>query len=262
VERHYLEAMLAPDRLADMSRALAQPAAVNRDFSPVLYYYHLLHWISQFQARFGLFEAALLAAWGVYLFRLRPVPLVIFASGFAASTLEIVLLFGFQILYGSLYRQLGVLITVFMAGLAVGAWVAVRAAGSKPPTQRPCGKNRLAGLAFAIAAFAAALPFVLNGLGAAGSAPHSLIGVQTTIVGLTLLLAILIGMQFPTACRVRFENGALTASKLYTADFVGASLGSLLSSTFLIPLIGVTGVCLLTAGLNVLAGAMVFLRKS
>ena len=262
VERHYLEAMLAPDRLADMSRALAQPAAVNRDFSPVLYYYHLLHWISQFQARFGLFEAALLAAWGVYLFRLRPVPLVIFASGFAASTLEIVLLFGFQILYGSLYRQLGVLITVFMAGLAVGAWVEVRAADSKSPTQRPCGKNRLAGLAFAIAAFASALPFVLAGLGAAGSGSFALIGVQVTIAGLTLLLAILIGMQFPAACRAQFENGALTASKLYTVDFVGASLGFLLSSTFLIPLIGVTGTCLLTAGLNVLAGAMVLLRKS
>ncbi len=42
VERHYLDAMLTSDRQADMRRALAQPAAVNRDFSPVLYYYHLL----------------------------------------------------------------------------------------------------------------------------------------------------------------------------------------------------------------------------
>jgi len=264
VERHYLDAMLAPDRLADMNRALGQPAAVNRDFAPVLYYYHLMHWISQFTVRFGLFEAALLAALGVYLFRLRPVPLVIFVSGFAASALEVVLLFGFQILYGSLYRQLGVIVTIFMAGLALGAWVAVRAGrpaiAGESLAPKSCGKTVLAGLAFAIAAFAVALPFVLAGLGTAGSG--SLLAVQTTIAGLTLLLAILIGMQFPTACRARFENGAATASHLYTADFVGASLGALLSSTFLLPLIGVTGVCLLTAGLNVLAGAMVLLRKS
>ncbi|MFA7005289.1 MAG: fused MFS/spermidine synthase, partial [Verrucomicrobiia bacterium] len=41
VNRHYLAAMLAPDRMEDMRRATSQPAAVNRDFSPVLYYYHL-----------------------------------------------------------------------------------------------------------------------------------------------------------------------------------------------------------------------------
>jgi predicted membrane-bound spermidine synthase len=260
VERHYLEAMLAPDRLADMGRALAQPGSVNRDFTPVLFYYHLMHWISQFKVRFGLVAAALLAALGVYLLRLRPVSLAIFLSGFAASTLEVVLLFGFQILCGSVYRQLGVIVTIFMAGLAVGAWVAVRAADRKSPAQRPGAKAGLAALAFAVAAFAAALPFVLARLGAAGSG--SLLGIQTTIAGLTWLLAILIGMQFPTACRIRFENGAATASSLYTADFVGASLGALLASTFLIPLIGVTGVCLLTAGLNVLGGAVVLLRKS
>ena len=260
VERHYLEAMLAPDRLADMGRALAQPGSANRDFTPVLFYYHLMHWVSQFKVRFGLLAAALLAALGVFLLRLRPVSLVIFLSGFAASTLEVVLLFGFQILCGSVYRQLGVIVTIFMTGLAVGAWVAVRAADRKSDAHQLGGKAGLAVLAFAVAAFAAALPSVLAGLGAAGR--ESLLGVQTTIAGLTWLLAILIGMQFPTASRIRFENGAATASSLYTADFVGASLGALLSSTFLIPLIGVTGVCLLTAGLNVLGGAVVLLRKS
>jgi len=262
VERHYLDAMLATDRIADMGRALAQPAAVNRDFSPVLYYYHLMYWMSQFKVRFGLLEGALLAALGVYLWRLRPVPLVIFVSGFAASALEIVLLFGFQILYGSVYRQLGVIVTLFMAGLAAGAWVAIRAKGGESSAQQARAKSRLAGLAFAIAAFAAALPLVLAVLGKAGSGPLALAGVQVTIAGLTLLLAMLIGMGFPTACRVCFGNGVSTASKLYTADFVGASLGALLSSTFLIPLVGVTGVCLLTAGLNILGGTMLLLRKN
>jgi spermidine synthase len=273
VQRHYLEAMQTPDRQADIQRAMAQPAAVNRDFSPVLYYYHLLYWISQFKARFGLFEAALAGALGVYLLRLRPVPLVIFVSGFAASALEVVLLLGFQTLYGSVYRQLGVIITVFMTGLGVGAWIASRAAdkaadsesvaagGSVTLPQRFDGKKGLAALAIFVAAFAGLLPFVLAGLGKAGSGTFALAGVQTTIAGLAFLLAVLIGMEFSTACRLQFESGAATASRLYTADFVGAFLGALLPSTFLIPLIGVTAVCLLTAGLNVLGGAMVLLRK-
>ncbi|MCX6864908.1 MAG: fused MFS/spermidine synthase, partial [Verrucomicrobia bacterium] len=137
VQRNYLDAMLTPDRMADMRRAVTQPAAVNTDFNPVLYYYHLLHWIGQFKVSFGVLETVLLVAFAIYLFRLRAVPLAIFASGFAASALEVVLLLGCQILYGSLYQQLGVIVTMFMAGLATGAWLANRRERESPdsPTQ-------------------------------------------------------------------------------------------------------------------------------
>ena len=57
----------------------------------------------------------------VYLPRLRGAACVIFASGFAGSALEIVLLLGLQVLAGSVYRQVGLVVTLFMAGLAVGA---------------------------------------------------------------------------------------------------------------------------------------------
>jgi spermidine synthase len=132
VQRNYLDAMLTPDRMADMRRAVTQPAAVNTDFNPVMYYYHLLHWISQFKVSFGVLEAVLLVAFAIYLLRMRAVPLAIFASGFAASALEVVLLLGCQILYGSLYQQLGVIVTMFMAGLATGAWLANRRERESP----------------------------------------------------------------------------------------------------------------------------------
>jgi len=48
VNRHYLEAMLSPDRLADIGRAIARPASLNTDQNPVLYYYELRRWLSQF----------------------------------------------------------------------------------------------------------------------------------------------------------------------------------------------------------------------
>ena len=123
VKRHYLAAMLTPDRMAALTNAMAQPAAMNRDFSPVLYYYHLRHWMSQFDVRFGLMEAGLLVLLGFYVVRLRGGAFVLFASGFAASTLEVVLLLAFQVLCGSVYHQVGVIVTVFMAGLALGAFV-------------------------------------------------------------------------------------------------------------------------------------------
>ena len=248
VNRHYLAAMLTPDRIADLANATAQPAAVNRDFSPVLYYYHLRHWMSQFNVRFGVMEIGLFLLLGFYLVRLRGSAFVLFASGFAASTLEVVLLLAFQVLCGSVYHQVGVIVTVFMGGLALGAWIANR------PSDSRAGSLSL--LAFLIAAYAALLPLLLPLLNRMGGSAASLALVKAIIALLTLALAVLVGMQFPLANRLEFDGTVAGAARLYTADFVGACLGALLACTLLIPLIGVTGVCLLTALLNTVGGVV------
>jgi spermidine synthase len=304
VNRHYLEAQFAPDRLADLRRAVAQPAAVNRDFAPMLYYYHLRHWLSQFDTGFGVVPAMLLVLLGVYLARLRGATLVLFASGFAATSLEIVLLLAFQFLCGSLYYQVGVIVTVFMAGLALGAmamnrWLERRDASASGHVQadqqvgpaRPAasisraltrpgnfergtgapstvsaprftGRRGLAALALAIAGYAVLLAVGLPLLARLGGAATSLVAVQVAVGLLTFILALLVGLQFPLANRLEFDGTPAAAARLYTADFVGACLGALLTSALLIPLVGVAGSCWLTAALNLAAGVVAPLRKA
>jgi spermidine synthase len=253
VNRHYLEGMLTADRMADLASATAQPASMNTDFNPILYYYHLRHWMSQFNVRLGLMQAGLLVLLGFYLIRLRGSAVVLFASGFAASALEVVLLLAFQVLCGSVYHQVGVIVTVFMAGLALGASMMNR---------RPnLGARSLSLLALAIAGYAVVLPLALPLLNRVGGSAASLVLVKAIIAMLTLVLAALVGMEFPLANRLEFDGTAAGASRLYTADFVGAFLGALLACTLLIPLIGVVGVCLATAGLNVV-GALAGRRRS
>ena len=121
VSRDYLKGMLTADRMADLRRAISADAPLNEDFSPILYYYHLRYWMSQFQVRFGVFEGVLAVLLVIYMVRLRPVPLVVFCGGFAASALEVVLLLAFQVLFGSLYYQVGLIVTMFMLGLVIGA---------------------------------------------------------------------------------------------------------------------------------------------
>jgi len=94
-----------------------------------------------------------------------------------------------------------------------------------------------------------------------GGTAASLMAINAIFTSLTLILAVLVGAQFPLANQLQFDGTATGVSRLYTADFVGASLGALLASTLLIPLIGVMGVCLLTAALNALAGGVLFWRK-
>ena len=250
VNRHYLDAMLAPDRLADLERAIAAPAAPNTDFSPALYYYFLRHWLSQFAAHSRAFGGALALLLAAYLVGLRAAPRVVFAAGFAASGLEVVLLLAFQVLYGSLYRQVGVVVTVFMAGLAAGAWWAQQ----RPPA---AGAGRLlVRLALAIAALAAVLPLLLRALGPLDAAAGTGLAGQGVILLLTAGLAALVGAQFPLAGRIGAAEPAAAAATLYGADLAGAALGALLVSALLIPLLGVTAVCLLTAGLNAAAAAL------
>ncbi len=280
MNRHYLDAMLAADRMMDMQRAIAQPAALNKDFSPVLYYYHLRHWMSQFETGFGVSQVLLLVLLCIYLLRLRGTAFVLFASGFAGTALEIVLLLAFQVLCGSVYHQVGVIVTVFMAGLAMGAMMMNRRmkfrsngvmeswdetghapAPSLHDSSTPTAKH-LALLAFAIAGYAILLAFFLPLLNRVGDLAASLLFIKAVIALLTLILAVLLGMQFPLANRLEFDGTVAGASRLYTADFVGAFLGALLASTLLIPLIGVTGVCLLTAALNFWGGIMIQFRKA
>ena len=292
VNRHYLDAMLTADRLADMRRAVSQPAAVNRDFSPMLYFYRLRHWMSQFKVSVGALQAVLLLLLGVYLVRLRGPALALFASGFAGSSLEIVMLLAFQVLCGSVYHQVGVIVTVFMVGLAVGAALASRrnvaqtsksavSQVSKParparsddlPTWKSAiqqvwkpalrgNHGSLATLALAIGALALLLPLLLPMLNALARSGAGDFAAQAVIGLLTFVLAALVGAQFPLANRIEFDGTNRAASRLYTADFVGAFLGALLASTLLIPLLGVVGVCLLTAGLNFIAAGVILFRK-
>jgi hypothetical protein len=135
--------------------------------------------------------------------------------------LEIVLLLAFQVLCGSVYHQLGIIVTVFMAGLALGAALANRRGKSGSHASAPAAKP-LAFLAFAIAGYAFLLGFLLPLLNRLGNTASSLALIKAVIALLTLVL---------------------------------------LAGTLLIPIIGVTGVCLLTAALNLAGGAAALFTK-
>ena len=328
VNRHYLDATLAPDRLADLDRAVAQPAAINTDFAPALDYYQLRHWLSQFDSRAARVCGGL-AALGIlfYLLTLRAVPRLIFASGFTASAIEVVLLLGFQALYGSLYRQVGLVVTVFMAGIAAGAWLASRTLrqGNRPGPvaaradpvalstgewttdpktarwrsrllSRPSARwrsqllsrlsarwrsqphpdpgapspgqkrnsrdwrqrNAARAVSCGLAALAAGLPLALPRLGRIDALLGTALVGQGIILLVTFGLALLVGAQFPLAAASDpGANPAVTASRLYTADLAGAALGALLAGALLVPLFGMTTVCLLTAALNLIVAILV-----
>ena len=250
VKGRYVSVVLAPDRVADVGRAISDQAPVNKDFSPILYYYHLRYWISQFKVSFGFLEAGLVLLLLVWIARIRPVSFAIFTTGLAASALEVVLLVAFQILYGCLYHQVGLIITMFMLGLGIGSAIMNRKLAKWT-------RRDLAKLEFGVAAYAACLPLLLVGLARLGNFAVAAAASQVVIPLLALVLAVLVGLEFPLAGKADFHTVSSTAARLYTADYLGAALGALLVSTLLIPVVGVVAVCLLAAGLNVASGVVI-----
>jgi len=249
VRRELLVGELSEDRLAALRAAVDASAPVNEDFSPVLYYYHLMWWISRFKVRLGALAAVMAAGLLICLLRIRPVTFAVFTTGLAASALQVVLLVGFQIVHGSLYQRIALLVTMFMAGLAVGSHLANRRLDR-------LGRRGLARVQYAVAAYAVLLPIVLPALDAWGTPAGQWLSAWLAFPLLAMLPAVLVGLEFPLAGKVGFAGVAPTASRLYTADYLGACFGALLVSTLLIPLIGVVAVCLLAAAMN-LAGGLV-----
>jgi spermidine synthase len=254
VTRAFLRGTLTPDRLLEVERAAGGAGGVNRDFSPVLYYRHLLYWISRFRVRLGVLEAALILALGLYLARMRPVPRAIFTTGFAASALEVVLLMGFQIIHGCVYHKVGLIVTMFMVGLAAGSFAANR-------WLTRWRRRDLAKLEFAVAAFAGLVPLALLALDRLPGPMRQTAWAEAAFPLLAGLLAVLVGMEFPVAGRADFRTVATTASRLYTADYIGACVGALLVSTLLIPLIGVLAVCMIAAAMNLATGLAIRLAR-
>ncbi len=289
LRRSYLDAMLAPDRVADMLRAAAQTAPVNQDLKPVLYYYHLRHWMSQFHLAVGPVQVLVILAILIFLATVRGNAVLIFSAGFASASLQFVLLLVFQIFCGSVYHQVGVLLALFMAGLALGGWLGVRSAGAvlQPakaitttgdPGPDPAralvsysmsstvgkalrGLRLVPFLSLLIALFALGLPTILGLMHDWSRTAAGLWGIKAMIGGLTLMLATFGGLQFAAANLVEPGATGASASRLFTADFVGASLGALLASTLIVPVLGVNWLCLITAGLNGIAGLWCILHK-
>jgi spermidine synthase len=133
----YIEYVFTTDRFASGQRELEADRGerLNTDLAPICYYYDLVLWLSRFYP--GLAQLALagpagrpgwwwiaaplgLLVVGARWRRRWAVPLVIAGIGLSQMTLEMVILFAFQVRFGTLYAAVSLIVAAFMAGLALG----------------------------------------------------------------------------------------------------------------------------------------------
>lgn len=196
-------------------------------------------------------------------------------SGFCSLVYEVVWLRLAMAQYGVTTPLVSIVLSVFMAGLALGSWGAGRLA--RRWEGRAAALVRLYGLAeLAIAASAAVVPWMLaegrtllarTGAGEWGSAGYY--GASGLWVALALLpFCLCMGATFPLAMgAIRGEAPELSAqsfSYLYVANVVGATAGTLAAAFVLIELLGFRGTLAFTASLNAIlaVAALALSRRS
>ncbi|MCP4538653.1 MAG: hypothetical protein GY832_16080 [Chloroflexi bacterium] len=252
----YVEYVLTTDRFAAVQAELAaSEVRLNEDLTPICYYYNLTLWLSLFYP--GLWDAlksinsvnlwwmvvplaliVLLVRWQ----RRAKVPFAIATIGLAEMTLAVVILFAFQVLHGTVYREVSLIVTAFMAGLALGGRIGQRLAASGRDTKRT-----LIAVQGSVVAYSGIFPFILS---LPIPAPILVFPLLALVAGL------LTGMAFPLAMALMRGSVSRAAGLLYGADLVGGCIGALLGAVFLVPVLGIPQTCAVVVMVG-LAGLLV-----
>ncbi|MCB0806526.1 MAG: fused MFS/spermidine synthase [Bacteroidales bacterium] len=246
----YLDNELISQRREKIEKLIAEEVIINYDFFPVTFLYQFKLWISQ--SNFSIFLIGFIILISLFaVSRMNIVNFGIFSTGFSASSLVVLLIIAFQIIYGYVYFMIGIFFTVFMIGiLTATTWIRKRFGISM--------KNYSL-VQYVIGIFAVVTPLILISI--KSQQPLNFV-IHAVFILLTFIIGILAGLQFSQATVLRKQSISTTASGIYGSDLLGSAIGALLVSIVLIPYFGLIKVCLILGILNFLTGLLILYRSA
>lgn len=250
---------------------------INGDFKPLGVYYSLSHWNALFspglQRVFARIEdvdfkhiIAFLTVIAVVFIALcvrskalakASMPVAVASTGFAGMILELALIFTFQALYGFVFFWVGLLVTAFMAGTAVGSF----AVTSLMERMRKDVAFFLK-IEVAMVMFSGLLPLIFLGLSPYLDRPVAKLFPQMVFLGLSILAGMLIGMEFPLASKIYLNfsrNVGGTVGLLYAADLLGGWAGGIAGGVALLPVLGLVETCLIVGVLKLISVVVILM---
>lgn len=224
----------------------------NLDFRPVALFEILNLWNAKFAGNFShyfsllknlrLADALIIIAMITFFFLLgiklkKPskisINYCIFTTGFFAMLVNLILLFLFQINFGYLYYKIGLLIGIFMLGVASGSMVFTKGGHILKKSLLLLGI-----VEGTIILFLLILEICLNSL---ASQNYSFI-----FMFLFFISGALLGAEFPLAVQIfLIKKGTLgeTIGTLYFFDLLGGWLAGILGGIVFLPILGIASSC-------------------
>ena len=236
---------LTRERIERLNAGMDPNTPANVDTSPHLMRLMFSQWFAKFQTSPFVFFLVLSVLSAIYFYRIAREEFVIFSTGCTTMGCEILVIFAFQIYFGYIYLQIGIIITIFLAGLLPGAWLGNR-------LQRQ-GKPLLVLTDGLLIVFLTI--FILTIDSFADRLPVMFYLIFGFVVSLTC------GFQFPLALYLKgSDNSAVT--RTFSADLIGAAGGTLLTSVVLIPHAGILWTAAGLIGLKLVSLLMIATHRA
>ena len=282
VQEYYLFSKLSKERIAYIEKILKSgPVSdANRDFRPSAYYRNTIFLSTRFKDSFfsrilksadekAVWYAAALLLMAIIItgsagLRSKSILnktslIALGAGGFTNMAYQVIMLLSFQFIYGYLFYKIGIVLTMFMAGLAAGGYYAVRRMKYLNDAAAA-----LARIEIAMCLCLATSPLVLWFFSASRGAAASWLGSNVIFLILPVISGFAGGMQFPVAAKIYLgsknevgRSGGIS----YGVDLLGSSAGALLTGLFLIPILGIRETCLFLAALNIAVILLIFVSR-
>jgi spermidine synthase len=271
VREYYLASRLSDQKISFVknSIALAGQVMINRDFRPISYYYDMVFWAARFKG--SVFTAALksmnaklvfsFAGLSVFLILLsgllgnaragslrRAAILAIAANGFSQITFQVVILIAFQIIYGYVFYKVGIIVTAFMAGIALGGLYGIRALPHMKDERR-----YMISVQAGLCLYPLGLLSVLWFFSAAASFSAEWIGSNIVFIVLPVISGFIGGALFPFANKAiapGIDEVGHAGSLSYGVDLLGSCAGALVVGTVLVPILGIPATCFAVSCVN------------
>ncbi|MEO0126481.1 MAG: hypothetical protein ABIL44_01870 [candidate division WOR-3 bacterium] len=246
VNQYFFNYSLTEERIEYINKRIEKATfTINTDLKPVCYFFNAVLW--------GGISSEILKNFFIKLFNISPklfflilIPILflwhrrtiiylsVFTTGATGISFEIILLILFQVLYGYVYNWIGIIISLFMLGLAAGTlffiWIE-KLFIVKNKLQKKI--HLLSAIQFTIAIyFLIILLFAITKM----SFTNYIIAVLIFVGGF------LGGLHFPVALDIAGES---SAGILYGVDLFGASLGALVTAIIFIPVLGILNTSLI-----------------
>ncbi|MDY7031314.1 MAG: fused MFS/spermidine synthase [Thermodesulfobacteriota bacterium] len=278
--KYHFAVLLPQDRIRFLRQSLSERSSfsINTDFKPITYYYNLILWDIYSGERDNTNVFISLRAMNlrmcilllVFFVVIRTVYVVfkgerlethlrfnclfaIMTTGFAGMSLEIILIFAFQNIYGYIYQMIGLIIAIFMIGLALGGWAMNRMIQKE--SARWIGI--LAAIEISLAVYSFILPYIIRDI-----FPFLMwnIGLRMPseylFISLIVIVGILTGSQFPLISKIMIERKGepgRVAGIVDSLDHMGAFLGALIIGAAFVPLLGIQETCFFIGAFKVVS---------
>ena len=122
----YFYGDVTPERIQEVREALGASREINKDFEPRLMGVVFQQWFAKHDSSPVYFIAGILLLVLVYFIFMKREEYVLFTTGFAAMGSEMLVIFVFQVLYGYVYLQIGLIVASSLLGLLPGAMAGKR----------------------------------------------------------------------------------------------------------------------------------------